>query len=216
MERRYLNDTVRLRAEGDGSSRAIGGIAAMVDTPAVLWEYTRSNGQVVKLIEVIRPGAFDSVLGDDVRALFNHNDDKILGRTSAGTLKVYKTEGGHLGYDIPDVPETSYGNDLLINVSRGDVSQSSFGFSIDKMTNTRTETDTEIIYTDEIAALKRLYDVSPVTFPAYDQTVTEKRKARIEEIKREVESPDITAEQIEAQQSDLARRIKLAKHQACL
>lgn len=218
MERRYLNNNVQLRAEQDGQSRAIGGIAAMVDTPTVLWEYKRSNGGTVKLIEVIKPGAFDGVLGDDVRALFNHNDEKILGRTSAGTLKVYKTDGGHLGYDVPDVPDTTYGNDLLVSVERGDVTQSSFGFTIDGITSTKVESDNDITYTDEITRLGRLYDVSPVTFPAYEQTVTEKRQARIDQIRAEVEKPieDNNNEKIEAEQNDLARRIKLAKHQACL
>lgn len=213
MERRYLNNNVQLRAEGDEKKRSIGGVAAMVDTPTVLWEYTRSNGQKVKLIEVIKPGAFDTVLGDDVRALVNHNDEKILGRTMAGTLKVYKTEGGHLGYDVPDVPDTTYGNDLLVSVERGDVTQSSFGFTIDQMTSTRVETDTEITYTDEITQLGRLYDVSPVTFPAYEQTVTELRKARIDEIQRELVEPDtVKADEIEVEQQQLDMRIRINKH----
>lgn len=211
MERRYLSNTVQLRAEGEEKKRAIGGIAAMVNTPTVLWESKRSDGRSVKLIEEIKPGAFDGVMGDDVRALFNHNDEKVLGRTSSNTLRLHITGEGHLGYDIPDVPETTYGNDLLISVERGDVTQSSFGFSIDQMTSSRVETDTEIVYTDTITRMKRLYDVSPVTFPAYEQTVTELRSKRIEEIEREtVEQPDTAAVEVQQQQLDMT--IRIAKH----
>jgi HK97 family phage prohead protease len=211
MERRYLSNTVQLRADGEEKKRAIGGIAAMVNTPTVLWESKRGDGRSVKLIEEIKPGAFDGVMGDDVRALFNHNDEKVLGRTSSNTLRLHITGEGHLGYDIPDVPETTYGNDLLISVERGDVTQSSFGFSIDQMTSSRVETDTEIVYTDTITRMKRLYDVSPVTFPAYEQTVTELRSKRIEEIEREtVEQPDTAAVEVQQQQLDMT--IRIAKH----
>lgn len=110
-------------------------------------------------LEQIDPHAFDAALADDVRALFNHDPNLVLGRRPAGTLRL-RIDATGLQYEI-DVPDTSYGRDLLVSVSRGDVSQSSFQFAVvreawDNDRNLRT-----------ILEVRPLYDVSPVTFPAY-------------------------------------------------
>lgn len=182
-EDRIVYAPFELRAAADGQqSRAIGGIAALVETPTVLFE-SEWNGKKEKFIEVIKKGAFDDCLGDDVRALVNHNAEKVLGRTTAGTLKIYVTEDGHLGYDVPDVPNTTFGNDLLENVKRGEVNQSSFGFYVTEDIRTSQETEKEIIYTREIVKFEQLIDVSPVTFPAYESTITEMRSKMAEELR---------------------------------
>ena len=115
--------------------------------------------------EKIEPGAFDNVLSDDVRALINHDSNLILGRTKADTLFLSVDDTG-LRYEI-NPPQTRYAADLLLSVKRGDVSQSSFAFSIDR-DSWDEDDDGRIIRT--IHAVKRLYDVSPVTFPAYPDT----------------------------------------------
>lgn len=120
--------------------------------------------------EIILPGAFDDVLKDDVRALVNHNSDKILGRTKSNTLVLTVDEKG-LHYEITP-PDTSYANDLLMSLERGDITQSSFGFIVDK-DNWKEDTDGRVIR--EIIKIKRLYDVSPVTFPAYPDADAAKR-----------------------------------------
>jgi HK97 family phage prohead protease len=78
--------------------------------------------------EKIVPGAFKKTLSDnaDVRALLNHNPDKIFGRTKSGTLKLREDDTGLLS-EI-SVPDTTLGRDLMVSVKRGDIDQMSFAF----------------------------------------------------------------------------------------
>lgn len=116
--------------------------------------------------EKIEPGAFKQTLADkdDVRALFNHDPNNVLGRSTAGTLRLKEDDEG-LRVEI-DPPDTQLARDLMVSIDRGDVSQMSFGFETrkdewdhsDKQNPVRTLVDV------------KLYDVSPVTFPAYPDT----------------------------------------------
>ena len=115
-------------------------------------------------VEQIATGAFDSVLEDDVRALFNHNQNFVLGRTVSKTLRLSVDEQG-LRYEI-DIPNTTVGKDLLESINRGDISQSSFGFIVGE--DEWEKTDDGNLRT--ITKVERLYDVSPVTYPAYPAT----------------------------------------------
>ena len=114
--------------------------------------------------EKIQPGAFDDVLKDDVRAYFNHDPNFLLGRTSAGTLRISVDEQG-LRYEL-DVPNTTAGRDLKENMRLGNITQSSFAFTIGKDGDAweRAENGADI---RTIKKVKRLYDVSPVSLPAY-------------------------------------------------
>jgi len=120
--------------------------------------------------EQIDPKAFDDVLTNDVRALINHNSDKILGRTKSGTLRLSTDERG-LFYEI-DPPDTSYARDLIESLKRGDITQSSFAFSVEKDS---WNEDGEGIPIRTINKVARLYDISPVTFPAYPDADAAKR-----------------------------------------
>lgn len=122
--------------------------------------------------EIIEPGAFDDVLGDDVRALWNHNAEKVLGRTLSGTLRIWADERG-LGYEAT-APDAQWARDVLESIKRGDVDQSSFGFDVgeDGQYWERLADGTALRH---ITRFKRLYDVSPVTFPAYSTTTVEAR-----------------------------------------
>lgn len=120
--------------------------------------------------EIIADGAFDSVLQDDTRALINHDSNLILGRTKSGTL-VLSVDAKGLRYVI-DPPNTSYANDLLESLKRGDIDQSSFGFVVDE---DKWEEDSEGRVIRTIIKVKRLMDVSPVTYPAYPDTDVAKR-----------------------------------------
>lgn len=112
--------------------------------------------------EKIAQGAFDSVMGDDVRALFNHDPNFILARTKSGTLKLSVDDHG-LAYEFTP-PDTTAGRDLVESMRRGDVSQSSFAFTVADDNWTEDE-DGRVIRT--ITQMQRLFDVSPVTYPAY-------------------------------------------------
>lgn len=119
-------------------------------------------------VERVAPGAFaGSIEGGDVRALWNHDPNYVLGRTTAETLRLDEDEHG-LSVDILP-PDTSWARDLMTSMRRGDVNQMSFGFQV-----VRDEWATEKM-DDQVRNVRtllevRLYDVSPVTFPAYPQT----------------------------------------------
>lgn len=129
--------------------------------------------------ETIEPGAFDGQTEGDVRALINHDTGLVLGRTTAGTLELRTDEKGLWGR-IHINPNDQDAMNCYERVKRGDVSQCSFGFDI-------TEQDVE--YADgqptawKIKAVK-LYEVSVVTFPAYEDTSVEARKADAENIRK--------------------------------
>ena len=118
--------------------------------------------------EQIKPGAFsEAVKADDVRALFNHDSNFVLGRSVNGTLRM-KEDGVGLRVEI-DFPDTATIRDQVIApIERGDVSQMSFGFSVKPGGQDWAE-DEEGRLIRTLTDV-RLFDVSPVTFPAYPQT----------------------------------------------
>ncbi len=121
--------------------------------------------------ERIKPGAFGEVLDDDVRCLKNHDPNLILGRTTNGTLRLSEnTVGLHFENDIPD---TTTGKDTREEVRSKLITGCSFAFTI-------AEEDWKY-YEDErlpertILKIKKLYDVGPVTYPAYQDTTVAAR-----------------------------------------
>ena len=142
--------------------------------------------------EQIQRGAFADVLGNDVRALINHDANLVLGRTTSGTLTIAEDENG-LSYEV-QLPDTQAARDLAQSIKRGDVSQSSFAFSIAPGGDDWTEDPETGGYIRTVKKVGRLFDVSPVTYPAYpDATIgmrsldafktqranTEKEQARV-------------------------------------
>ncbi len=115
--------------------------------------------------EKIAPGAFAKSLGGDIRALFNHNPDIVLGRTVAKTLRVAEDNHG-LAVEI-DPPETAGAVAVVEALRRGDVTQMSFGFRTIEHRFDRNLDSGEVIRT---LIEVELFDVSPVTFSAYPQT----------------------------------------------
>lgn len=149
-EKRYYNMETRISKRGN--KNIVVGHAAV---------YGKLSEDLGGFREMIKPNAFDSVLENDVRVFFNHDPNYILGRTKAGTAKISSDKTG-LKYEF-EVPDTQAGRDLLVSLERGDISQSSFAFSVDR--DSWSERDGRDIRT--IEKVKRLYDVSPVSIPAY-------------------------------------------------
>lgn len=119
--------------------------------------------------EQIAPGAFAEAIekGDDVRALFNHDPNFVLGRAAAKTLTLSEDARG-LAIDIL-LPDTQMVRDLIMApIERGDITQMSFGFAVRPGGQDWAKDDSG----QTVRTLKklRLFDVSPVTFPAYPQT----------------------------------------------
>ena len=126
--------------------------------------------------ETILPGAFDESISGDVRALVNHNSDLVLARTKSGTLELKQDSRGLWGR-IRVNQDDRAALDLYARVKRGDVSQCSFGFGI--------ESERFVDLGDgkcrwEIEKVNPLYEVSPCTFPAYEETGISARKADYE------------------------------------
>jgi HK97 family phage prohead protease len=134
--------------------------------------------------EQIAPGAFADCLSDDVRALFNHDPNMILGRTTAGTCRISQDSQG-LQYEV-DLPDTQAARDLMVAIERGDISQSSFGFRIAPSGDAWDENaDGMLVRT--ITKMGRLYDVSPVTMPAYPDASVGTRSLQRWKSSKEVE-----------------------------
>lgn len=154
--RTFALDKVRIEERGENASPLIRGHAAIFDT---------LSENLGGFREKIAPGAFDGVLQDDVRALFNHDGNIVLGRTKAGTLRLSVDSEG-LNYEI-DPPDTQAARDLIVSMKRGDISESSFAFTVE---NDSWDEDEDGRLVRTINKVKRLYDVSPVTYPAYQDT----------------------------------------------
>ena len=188
IERRVLAQEVKTDLE----HRVVSGYAAV---------YGRQSEDLGGFIEVIEPGAFDEALSvSDVRALVNHDSNLLLARSSAGTLKL-STDTVGLMYSF-EVPATTYGNDLMESLRRGDISQSSFGFSLasggDEWIEEKGSTPLR-----KILKVERLYDVSPVTYPAYPDTTVALRHLENIPANSEAEAGKDTNENTQAIQQGL-------------
>lgn len=162
VERRIVNNTLELRGKA-GEAKTLVGYAAVFNREATIAGFFR---------EQIAPGAFDAAIReDDVRALFNHDPNYVLGRTTSGTLTLSQDDDG-LRYEA-DPPDTQWARDLMVTVGRGDVNQSSFGFQVVREEWTNPENRAELPLRTILEA--RLFDVSPVTYPAYEETSAEAR-----------------------------------------
>ena len=170
-----------LRVAGENNQRKIVGYSAVFGTLSEVLGGYRS------FKEKIQQGAFaETIVTDDIRALFNHNRDCVLGRNTSGTLTLTEDEKGLLVEITP--PDTSTARDLLVSIERGDVSQMSFGFIAEE--DEWGEADGM-----DIRTLKKvkLFDVSVVTYPAYVDTSVDVRsidsyksyQAQIDNEKRE-------------------------------
>ncbi len=130
--------------------------------------------------ESIAPGAFRNSIHDDVRALYNHNDDLVLGRTSAGTFSLEDRADGLWG-KIRVNKKDSDAMNAYARVERGDVSGCSFGFNIKSETQEVRE-DGSVHWT--ITEVDPLFECSLCTFPAYQATHISARSKDLDEIKR--------------------------------
>lgn len=127
-------------------------------------------------VERVMPGAFDETIGkDDCAGLFNHNDSIVLGRQSNKSLELTVDEVG-LRYSILP-PETTAAKDVVALIDRKDIKGSSFAFAPIRTTYAEEYRDGKRIGIRQIEKVQ-LYDVGPVTFPAYEATTTETRSKR--------------------------------------
>lgn len=161
----------KFQTRDEGGDLFIEGYFSVFNSPYELWE---------GVTEVIKPGAFSDCMGQDVRALINHDTTLVLGRTKAGTTELKEDSHGLWGR-IRINRDDGDAMNLYARVQRGDVDQCSFGFDIERET-----------FVDlgngccrwEIEKVGRLYEVSVCTFPAYEETSVSARKQQLEAIQR--------------------------------
>jgi hypothetical protein len=164
IERRFITAQELRVADGDAGP-TIRGYAAMFNTRSeVLSEPRLGRG----FREIIKPGAFADALGQsDIRALWNHDPNFVLGRVKSGTLTVREDKRGLAIDNIP--PDTQWARDLLVSIRRGDVDGMSFGFTVRKGGDAWSR-DEDGMPLRTINAFQEINDVSPVTYPAYPDT----------------------------------------------
>lgn len=156
MEKRSIN--FELRAKQD--SRTIYGTATVFNSSYDMgWYDEEMDSESLSKADM-----------DDVVALFNHDANMVLARTSSGTLKL-KVTGNAMEYEF-DAPNTTLGNDLLEMVKRGDIYQSSFAFTVEKES---WHEEKGMKPKRVIRSISKVYDVAPVTYPANPDTMVAKR-----------------------------------------
>lgn len=157
-------------AEGNGPRKLVG-YASVFNVPTVIGDNW--------FTEEIVPGAFKtSIQEKDVRALFNHDWNNVLGRMSSGTLKLSEDDKGLL-FEI-ELPDTTLAKDLAIQIDRGDIDQCSFGFIPVTETWDQSVTPAHRRITD-----LELFEISIVSLPAYEETTVSLRsKSHVDMIER--------------------------------
>lgn len=130
--------------------------------------------------ESIARGAFSESVNGDVRALYNHNTDIVLGRTSAGTLELRDTDKGLWGR-IKINPKDTDAMNAYARVQRGDLTGCSFGFDIPKDGEEITQNEDGTVHFT-IKRVDPLWEVSPCVFPAYEATHISARGRDLEEV----------------------------------
>jgi len=163
-EVRFLK-AAEMRAESQGDEMALVGYAAL---------FNNESKDLGGFRETVAPGAFKRSLAEkaDVKALFNHNANSILGRVKNGTLVLAEDERG-LHFRVQLNKDSQAHRDLHASVKRGDIDECSFAFTVPEGGQEWSERQDET-NKDWFAARKltdvNLMDVSAVTYPAYDNT----------------------------------------------
>ncbi len=155
---------LELREDEDGKKKTLRGYAA---------KFEKLSHPLYGFTEKIRRGAFSRSLKEgNVRALWNHNTDWVLGSTKNGTLRLMEDDIG-LKFEI-DLPDTTVGRDAGVTVSRGDVDGMSFAFETRKQEWDEKKPDNVIRTLIDVD----LKEISPTAFPAYPQTKVSARSVK--------------------------------------
>lgn len=162
--------------------------------------YESTSTDLGGFVEIIHTGAFDDAIANsDIRALVNHDANLLLARMSAGNLKV-ETDSKGLAYEF-QLGEQSYARDLAINLDAGNITQSSFAFTVQDDDWEETEDGK---YIRHIYKVRELFDVSPVTYPAYEEADVRVAKRSLDQLKSGKEAElEKAKEQVEEKKKQL-------------
>lgn len=170
MEHRYI-PIEKMETRQDGDDLYIEGYFAVFNSVYELWPGAT---------ESIAPGAFDKSIHSDARALYNHNTDIVLGRVSAGTMEIRQDSRGLWGR-VKINREDQDAMNAYARIQRGDITGCSFGFDIETQKTDYRE-DGTVHWT--ITGINPLYEISPCTFPAYENTTISARRKDLDDIKK--------------------------------
>jgi HK97 family phage prohead protease len=175
IERRFVKGAQVRAMQGD--KPGIEGYGAVFGEEYVLWD-----SPTMRIVETIKPGTFSRSLREkqDVRCLFNHSADNVLGRTANDTMRMTEDLKG-LRYETDFDMRTRIGNDVRCFVERGDVTGCSFSFNVTKQERTEIEENDKLTIRREIQDVD-MYDVGPVTFPAYEGTGVKARSVELRSV----------------------------------
>lgn len=158
-ERRIIDGAEVRALIGEDGTRRIAGYAAVFEKDSV---------DLGGFVERIAKGAFrESIASEDVRALWSHNTDLVLGRTGNRSLRLYEDDHG-LKFEL-DLPDTTLGRDAFTSIERGDVTGMSFGFTVKKDDQAWQRGEPGKPHLRTLLKVN-LFEVSPTAFPAYQQT----------------------------------------------
>ncbi len=151
---------LELRAAGEGGAIGFRGHGIIYDRWTTIYDWWFGEYQ-----ERIAPGAASAHLSSDVRLLLNHDANFLLARTTNGTMRL--TDDGTGVLVDADMAPTSYARDLAVLLERGDISQMSFSFVPG---DEEWEQRPDGTWLRTITSFEGLYDMSIVTYPAYEET----------------------------------------------
>lgn len=191
-ETRCLHNSTHFDVREANDALYIEGYFSVFNSPYYMWDGA---------IETVDPHAFDETIGDDIRCLINHDSSLVLGRTKARTLELRIDDKGLWG-KVEINPKDQDALNLYERVKRGDVDQCSFGFEI-------LEEEVEFGENDSVhwtLTKVRLFEVSIVTFPAYEDTSVEARKRDFEALKERKAQEEL--ERVKTWQMELRNKLK--------
>lgn len=163
-------------------------------------------------VETISPEALKDADLSDVRCLIDHDSSKVLGRTTSETLSLNIDDEGL--YFRCKLPDTSYSRDLYENIRLGNINQCSFGFVLDEDGDTFEKRD-DGLFKRTLNKIRSLFDVSIVTYPAYNDTDVSPALRSIEAIqeeeKRKVEQEAEAQRKAELEKIERRKQINMLK-----
>ena len=195
MSNREIRSTEQIKAVDD-EKQIVEGYAL---------RFNKLSNDLGGFVEEISPEALKEADLSDVRCLIDHDSSKVLGRTTSETLELNVDDEGL--YFRCQLPNTTYAKDLYENIRLGNISNCSFGFILDDEDGDSFEKREDGLFKRTLRKIRSLFDVSIVTYPAYNDTDVAPALRSIEAIK-ESEQAEVRKAQQEEQ-----RKIELAKVQ---
>lgn len=153
-------------------------------------------------VETISPEALEDADLSDVRCLIDHDSSKVLGRTTSETLELNIDDEG-LRFRC-QLPNTSYAKDLYENIRLGNINQCSFGFILDEEGDAFEKRE-DGLFKRTLRKIQSLFDVSVVTYPAYNDTDVSPALRSIEAIKESEQAEVRKAQEAEQRKLDITK-----------